>query len=130
MQHRRQYLNSARVLKSENAMSERTDEAIQLSVKHSAVHGRGVARIHEKHLEALGIENGDNIVVGSPTSVDDGPILIKIFADMYIGENDIRLRKSDRERLGVKKNDMVALRPYEKRSEEKKRRFFGLFSRG
>ena len=51
-----------------------------------------------------------------PSENPKNSIIIKIFADSLIGENDIRLREDDLLRLRVKKNTQVMVTPYKQLS--------------
>ena len=77
--------------------------SISLTAKRCAIPGVGIGRIHERNLEPLSLKSGDHIIVKG----QDNSIIIKVFADSLIGENDIRLREDDLKRLKIKKNEQV-----------------------
>lgn len=89
---------------------------MKLTVKKSAVKGEGIARIHEAVLGSLTIQSGENVVVSSNTK----SILVTVFVDTLIGENDIRLRENDMKKLGVKKGDYINVEKHRKISDATK----------
>jgi len=89
---------------------------MKLTVKKSAIKGGGIARIHESTLHKLSIPPGEDIAVSSEMK----SILVTVFSDTLIGENDIRLRENDIKKLGVKKGGYVNAEKYRKISDATK----------
>jgi hypothetical protein len=81
---------------------------VYLKVKESPIIRNGVARIHTKVLNKLGLTPGKNGAI----SCGNGSILVHIYADTLIEENMISLRPGDRKKLGVKSGENVSLSPY------------------
>lgn len=86
---------------------------MKLTVKKSAIKGGGIARIHESMMHKLSIPSGEDLAVSSEMK----SILVTVFSDTLIGENDIRLRENDIKKLGVKKGVYVNVEKYRKMSD-------------
>ena len=100
-------------------MEDEEDKVITLKVIKSPIHGEGIARMHEKHLKEVEIEEGELgvVYVDETEDEDEKAILVKIFTDNMMQEGVIRLRKDDRKSLGVKEGDIVKVTEFHSASE-------------
>jgi formylmethanofuran dehydrogenase subunit D len=68
-------------------------ESIKLKVQERAFPSRGRARIHETHMKALGIKEGESVEISA--GGDKKPVVVTIFADTLVEEGYIRLSPED-----------------------------------
>ncbi len=81
-----------------------------LFVEESPIRSGGRVRVNAEVLKRLEVETEDLIVVSS----DKKDILVKIYGDDLIDEDKIRIRISDREKLGVEEDEEVSVRKHQK----------------
>lgn len=93
------------------------DVVIQLKVHKSPIHGEGIARMHEKHLKEIEVEEGELGVVFVGEEDEEKAILVKIFADKMIDEGMINLRKGDLKALEIDEGDLVNVTEFHKASD-------------
>lgn len=100
-------------------MEDQEDRVITLKVTKSPIHGEGIARMHEKHLKEIDVEEGELGIVYIDETEDEKEraILVKIFADKMMDEGEIRLRKDDMKSLEIKDGDVVKVTEFHSASE-------------
>jgi len=84
--------------------------AVELKVVKSLVKAGGVARVNGKLKERFGLENGGMAVVSS----GEKDILVNLFLDEMVDEENIKLREEDIKKLKVSEDSLVSVTPHKR----------------
>ncbi len=97
-------------------MSEEESISFDLKVRKSDIERVGVARINDKTLTKLGVEEGERVVI----SKGEQSIIRKAFGDEAVKEDEIFIRPKGKEELDVEAGDIVKVEDFETIGEELK----------
>lgn len=109
-------MGGIKLLGDEKSMNKEVDEhiSLDLKVRKSDIERVGIARVNDKVLSKLQVEEGERVVI----TKDEQSILRKAFGDEAVKEDEIFLRPTSREELDVKEGDVVKVEDYETVGEE------------
>lgn len=109
-------MGGIKLLGDEKSMNKEVDEhiSLDLKVRKSDIERVGIARVNDKVLSKLRVEEGERVVI----TKDEQSILRKAFGDEAVKEDEIFLRPTSREELDVKEGDVVKVEDYETVGEE------------
>ncbi|OPX69254.1 MAG: hypothetical protein A4E37_00525 [Methanoregulaceae archaeon PtaB.Bin056] len=83
-------------------------DSVKLKVQERAFPSRGRARLHEKYLRQLGINEGDEVEVSIEGA--EKPGIVAVFADTLVEEGHIRLSPQDIAAIGAAPGSTVTVR--------------------
>lgn len=96
------------------------DEPIRLTVKENNIERSGVARIHKKIYEQLGLDDNEERI---RITYDDKTIIRKAFSDDLIDEKMISLRSDAEEDLHLNGGEQVSVQRHTSIGEDVKEDF-------
>jgi len=90
------------------------EKTFSLKVRESDIKRVGVVRVNDEVLKKLGVEEGERVVI----TREELMILRKAYGDKSVKKDEIFLRPTAREELGVNEGDIVKVEDYETLGED------------